>query len=50
MRAPDVEKFVPTAAAPAAQRAPGAAPTTPGAAYTDIPLTNVRQVKTSEYV
>ena len=44
--AEDVEKFVPGAAPPAAAAAPGraAAAPIPGAGYTDIPMTNIRQV------
>ena len=41
--ASDIEKFVPTAAPAAAPAAP-APPLVPGATYTDIPLSNVRQV------
>lgn len=55
--AKDVETFVPSAAVPAvppsaipppprAAAAPAVAPT-PGAAYTDIPLSNIRQVSRS---
>ena len=41
--ASDIEKFVPSAAPAAAPAAP-APPLVPGATYTDIPLSNVRQV------
>ena len=46
IRATDVENFVPSAAvaATSAVEAPPPPPPVPGAAYTDIPLTSMRQV------
>jgi len=46
--AEDVEKFVPGAAPPVAAPGRAAAAPIPGAGYTDIPMTNIRQVRVQQ--